>query len=315
MANHENEFRTRKPDFFIVGAPKCGTSALASWLGEHDEIFMCSPKEPEFFSSDIASFRSADTWDEYIGLFKLADRTHAAVGEASTAYLRSEVAVPQITKVIPNARFIVCLRNPVDMVHSVHAQLVRSGRETEPDVERAWDLQTSRSGGVNIPATVIEPKDLQYSEVCRLGDQVNRLLRIVDRNRVAFVFLSDLETNPKGEYERLVSWLGGRCDGREDFDRKNARTVPRNITLNVLAVRAKLLKHRLGIRRSLGLGRLLVKASNPSRSEGTGEVDDAFRWRLTEHFREDIELLGRLTDRDLSAWMERTRPAHTPPHG
>jgi len=131
----------KAPNFFLIGAPKCGTTSLASWLSEHQHIFMCEPKEPYFFSTDIQAIRSAETLDEYLGLFSKVGETHLAVGEASTTYLRSCVAVPNILEFQPTAKFIVCLRNPIDMVESVHAQLYQGGRESEADLSRAWSLQ------------------------------------------------------------------------------------------------------------------------------------------------------------------------------
>lgn len=98
----------KEPNFFIIGAPKCGTTSLAHWLAQHPEVFMSPVKEPHYFSTDfpLTSWRDPD---DYHSLFEGADTHHKAVGEASVWYLRSREAVPQIEAHYPGARYIVML--------------------------------------------------------------------------------------------------------------------------------------------------------------------------------------------------------------
>src|SRR3546814_13335773 len=103
----------KKPNFFIVGAPKCGTTSLANWLSEHPSIFLSNPKEPHFFDLDRRKHYKCDL-ARYEGFFNGVAPTHTMVGEATTGYLRSHVAISEILKYAADARFIVGLRNPVD---------------------------------------------------------------------------------------------------------------------------------------------------------------------------------------------------------
>ena len=83
--------KMKKPNFFIIGAPKCGTTALARYLSEHNDIFMCQPKEPNYFSSDLPMRQpGVESIDEYLNLFSDADDSCKAVGEASVWYLYSK---------------------------------------------------------------------------------------------------------------------------------------------------------------------------------------------------------------------------------
>jgi hypothetical protein len=75
------------PNFILVGAPKSGTTALATYLRAHPRIFMCVPKEPGYFASDLPAHRYVSSWDEYQALFLGAGREHVAVGEASILYM------------------------------------------------------------------------------------------------------------------------------------------------------------------------------------------------------------------------------------
>src|SRR5271168_2527435 len=169
---------TIKPDFFIIGAPKCGTTSLAAWLSEHPDIYM-SLKEPHFFNTDHNRF--LNTLEGYERLFVGAGERHAAVGEASVWYLSSSTAVKNILDYSPQARFIVMLRNPVDMVISLHEEQLFTGREDVADFAEAWNLQDQRRNGRRLPTMVWEPKYVQYGDLCSLGAQVARLLEAVPR--------------------------------------------------------------------------------------------------------------------------------------
>jgi hypothetical protein len=119
-----------KPNFFIVGAPKCGTTALYEYLQPHPRIFLSRIKEPHYFARDLGSYPRIKTAQEYAGIFAESTSEHLALGEASVYYLRSAVAIPLIREFNPAARLIAMFRNPVDMVYSLHSQLLYVSEET-----------------------------------------------------------------------------------------------------------------------------------------------------------------------------------------
>ena len=86
---------TRKPDFFIVGAPKCGTSSLANTLRWHPNIFVPLAFEPQFFSTDFNEVND-HTDESYLNLFSNVQKEHQALGEKSVIYLYSDVAIDNI---------------------------------------------------------------------------------------------------------------------------------------------------------------------------------------------------------------------------
>src|SRR4051812_22016289 len=102
-----------KPDFFIAGAPKSGTTALFEYLSRHPSVFMPDIKEPNFFSSDLHTKGQRFRADEYLALFEAA-RSDQLTGEASAIYLYSAVAVARLMQHNPRARVVVILRNPVE---------------------------------------------------------------------------------------------------------------------------------------------------------------------------------------------------------
>lgn len=215
--------KLKSPNFFIVGAPKCGTTSLTEWLSGHPNIFMCNPKEPYFFSKDIKRQRAAITIQDYQKLFINATANHKIIGEASTNYLRSTVAIQNILMTIENPRFLVCLRNPIDLAISAHAQLVKTGHENIVDFKKAWTVQTDRRQGKYIPWYCKEPSIYQYHQNCLLGEQVERMLNLVNYDNVHFVLLDDMIANPKLVYIDILNFLDLDYDFREDFNKLNTR--------------------------------------------------------------------------------------------
>jgi hypothetical protein len=109
------------PNFFIIGAPKCGTTSVCKLLSKHPDIFMCSPKEPRFFSHDDIFARGL-AW--YESLFELA-RGKKAIGEGSTSYAtssRDQKSAERIAEVVPEARLVYCVRHPMRRIESIWMQ-------------------------------------------------------------------------------------------------------------------------------------------------------------------------------------------------
>ncbi len=170
-------------DFCIIGAPKCGTTALYAYLRDHPGVFMPEPKEPHYFCTDFPNYRKVRSCAAYRELFQAAP-PGVLLGEASVWYLFSEVAVARILDDNPASRMIVMLRNPVDMVWALHAQLIHSLDEDVLDLETAWDLQAARAQGQHLPVHCREPKHLQYRAAGSYSHQLERLFRLVPRDRV-----------------------------------------------------------------------------------------------------------------------------------
>lgn len=172
-----------EPNFFIVGAPKCGTTSLANWLREHPRVYFSPNKEPHYFSE--RGRQLVPTKQGYDQLFSDVGPEHIAIGEGSTGYLYSEIALPRIAAEYPEAKFIVCLRNPVEMAPSLHSERLSGGLETIREFEQAWKMDPERRAGRHVPvAARWQHKCLVYRDQCRLGEQVERLYQYVDRANV-----------------------------------------------------------------------------------------------------------------------------------
>ncbi|ADE14476.1 sulfotransferase [Nitrosococcus halophilus Nc 4] len=290
----------KRANFFILGAPKCGTTSLASWLSAHPQVFMTKPKEPNYFSKDIPFSHRPRSLREYEQLFKAVESQHQAIGEASTAYLRSKEAVPAILRYNPSAKFIVCLRNPVEMVASVHMQLIKVGRETEMSLEQAWKLQETRRHSKEVSQVCLESNDLLYVNICSLGEQMERLFKLVSRERVLVILLDDMKIDPRREYRRALDFLGVGDDGRSHFPVENARQVPRYPRLAQTLRAVGLMKAWIGFRKPTGIGKMIQSLNNQKPKDNT--ISPEMQAILQEFFCGDIEKLSQLLGRDLSHW-------------
>lgn len=296
----------RKPDFFIPGAPKCGTTALAQWLAGHPGVYFSPRKEPHFFNRD--GMPATRTLAEYQALFRAAGDQHRAVGEGSTHYLYSRVAVPGILEYSPAARFIVCLRNPLDMAPALHNECLSQGWETVRSFETAWRLQPRRRAGQDIPGTVTgDPERLLYGPYCRLGEQLERLYGWVDRERVLTIVLDDLRADPAGQYRRVLDFLGLPDDGRRDFPVVNAASQTRSLALARFVRRMAMVRDALGLRGDWGIAQAVRRLN--TRPPGSTVLSPALRDELRDYFRDDVQRLGELLHRDLSAWLGEASPA------
>jgi hypothetical protein len=113
----------RLPNLFIVGAPKCGTTAWVEYLRTHPDIFFPNSKEDCFFALDLPKFRFIHSEAEYSELF--AERGGAKiVGEASAMYLVSEAAAKAIRDYNAAARILIFLRDQEQYLPSLHNQFL-----------------------------------------------------------------------------------------------------------------------------------------------------------------------------------------------
>ncbi len=305
-----------KPNFFIIGAPKCGTSALAHYLGENEQVFMTDPKEPFYFSSDYPELKNQHFLTDdssYLALYKNADPAqHIAVGEASTNYLASEVAIDNALAMTPDAKFIVLLRNPVEVAHAFHMEQVFARNEDEEDFEAAWDLQEARAQGQRIPDSCFAPQFLMYRDVARYPEQVERFFAKVPKNRRLVLFQEDLKRDTRGLYVKSLEFLGISDDGRTDFPIMNASHKHRSEFIANLVLRPpKWLQPAVWALRNYARrnkpafieavkSKLRVKAKR-------ADMPNAVKANLYSVFHQDVERLEEILGVELPDWKQNER--------
>lgn len=298
----------RKPDFFIIGAPKCGTTALSEYLRFHPQVYMSEPKEPHYFADDFACLRVVGSEREYLELFRGAGPEHRALGEGSVFYLYSDTALEKIKAFQPEAKIIVMVRSPMEMLPSYHAQMLYTVVEDVEDFEQAWKLQAERRQGDFIPRACIDTNLLQYERWGLLGKRLDHVLSVFPRRNVKVVFFEDFIRDTRACYLDVLSFLEVEDDGRTEFPAVNERKEHKSRTLGYLLANRSLIKSISWLRKPMAMFGInstglkeYVKQLNARKMERQ-PLSDAFRLRLAATFNSDIRLLEKLTGRDLRHW-------------
>jgi hypothetical protein len=294
------------PNFILAGAPKCGTTALATYLRQHPRIFMCMPKEPGYFASDLPEHRYVSTWHEYEALFAGATHQHRAVGEASIFYMYSDSAISEIRRTLPAAKLIVMLRNPVDLAISMHAQALRSRDENVVDFADAWALCADRRAGRKVPPRGRDPKILLYDTLPLLGLQLQRLLQTFPEKQVRWWFYDDFARDPARIYREVLAFLDGEDDGRHEIPLVNPRRQARGQTRAQFTQKTPrpLVRAAMCAKRRVGIQRLGVLDALRSVNfvRGKQAVAPALMDEMRAHFTPDVRLLESITGQSLAHW-------------
>jgi hypothetical protein len=203
----------RVPDFFVVGHPKCGTSALFEMLRRHPQIYMPDIKETWFFAPELrragrrAPVTGPQTFEQYLSLFAAASPDQR-VGEATPSYLRSPTAAGRIAEVQPAARIIALLREPASFLRSLHLQFVQTHVETETDLRRALELEQDRRQGKRLPPHSAQSADLLYSDIVRYVEQLRRYHAAFGAEQVLVLIYDDFKRDNHSTVGRVLRHLG-----------------------------------------------------------------------------------------------------------
>lgn len=296
------------PNFFIVGAPKCGTTALSAYLAAHPNVYFSNPKEPHYFAADLPFFRRAFADEKrYYDLFRDAGPEHKAIGEASVWYLYSRDAIPAIRDALPESRIVVMLRRPVDMVYSLHGQWLYTQNEDQEDFEAAWRLQAARSEGKSLPRHLRQPPQmLQYGDIGKYSGYIERLFSLFPRQQVRVILFDDLTSDPKSVYDSVLSFLQLPDDGRRKFPRVNVSKVSRfpRLTLwsrNAPASLSRILNANRAVRNLKYSAIRLIDKFN-EKPQKRPPLPERFRQELNDYFLSDVQRLESIIERDLSHW-------------
>lgn len=244
------------PDFFIPGAPKAGTTTLALWLATHPQVSFSVPKEPRYFNKDFSLYGRPENLEEYLSLFP-PKPDGGLRGEATTSYLASDVAIDHILELNPNAKFIVCLRDPRQLFISLHRQRLKEGYETLMHPQEAWNAIDARMQGLDLPLGCPDPQLLNYARFVKIGDQLEELFSKVKRSNVLCLLSEDLEQDPQKSFDAVCRFLGISKHHIDHTKRANQARIPKSVMIARLLRLVGLLKQRLGITRNLGIASVL----------------------------------------------------------
>jgi hypothetical protein len=310
------------PNFFLVGAPKCGTTTLYELFRQHPDIFMPHSdskesywlhKEPFYFCPDLEmkDYVSIKDRDQYFGLFQDAGDAKR-VGDASAWYLYSKEAPKLIHDFNLDSRIIITIRNPVDWMRSWHHNCLTDADEDIADFGKALRAESDRAAGKRIPRMGSYPRCLRYRHASRFSEQIQRYFDQFGRDNVKVIFMEDIPTRPKETLSNLFAFLG--VDSALEFPvpiENPSRVLPATHRIEARIQRS--LMGRPGLHRAVdGISRRIPGFVGKSYRALTDKlppfsdkkIDPQLRKELLSEYQDEITRLGTLIDRDLGHWMK-----------
>jgi len=297
------------PDFLVAGVPKAGTTALHAALSRHPSLYLSTVKEPKFFLTDgpppakggpgdALTYRE-HVWerDEYEALFDGAP-PGAVLGEATPFYLYDPGAMRRIHDLLPEAKLIVIIRDPVERAHSNWTHLWSAGLEPVGDFVRACAEEDRRIAAGWAPFW-------HYAGLGRYGEQLDRAFSLFPREQVLVLRYRLLIDDPAATLGRICGFLGVEAGVLSEIPRENVTAHPEH----TLAHRAV----SLGMRASDAVGRLLPGSAATTATHrlerwlqrGRRERQPLSweqRQAILPKFTADIKLLETVLGEDFSDW-------------
>jgi hypothetical protein len=288
-----------RPNLFIVGAPKCGTTALSHWLSTHSSVFVSAKKEPHYFSDEYQLMASRTGYE---ALFSGAGSGKKWLCEASVWYLYSPSAVPNILDYNPGAHFVAMVRDPIGMVPSMHRQQVYNGNELITDLDSALAANSKRFEGDRRGVYEGYPPDhLAYLHSCATGWQIERLKSLVPARQLHVIVYDDLTHDPELTYRQVLGFLGLVPELPETFDRVNAAKIRRYPALDRFARSMIDFRVRNNIKLRLGITSVMRKLNKMEHP--IAPLTPKQRHFLAESFRADTAILEKCLYRSLDQWL------------
>ena len=311
---------------FIVGAPRCGTTTLASFLQQHPDVCFSAVKEPHFFSRDEIAALPADQMEAIVAeeywqrFYGHCDGSPELYAEGSVTYLYVPERMEPVLKLWPEAKFVIALRDPLSMLPSLHSRLLVTGDETIRDFKEAWAKIGERAEGKSLPKRAADPRWLRYDWAGQLGAAVERFVATVGRERCHIILFDDLAADPQGTYRELCRFLG-----IEPWDGTSFEVQRFNKTIRIGWLQRLLKRPPKAIRTALAGEQFHKREKKVGTSEGATlstifrirkrllewnkvpakrkPLDPGVRAEIIERHRDDVILLSKVIDRDLSHWL------------
>ena len=275
-----SEAQGRLPNFFIIGAPKAGTTTLSEYLSAHPDAYVPPQKELYFFLG-----RWGNGVDWYREQYRRAGAA-SALGDATPTYMYSDEALARMRETVPDARLVAILRDPVGRAYSDYWYLRQLGEKRSfQDAIR----QEMRDGKTELRRVV------GYVEAGRYLPHLVRVTEHFPRESLLVLLMDDLQRDPASTHATLCTHLGlDASRGPGGVERANSA-----YRLRWPALRRLVLRYRL-MRRAPWLGKRLEAINRAPL--GYPPMDPGMRAELKAWYAKDNAGLAEWLGRDLSAW-------------
>ena len=291
----------KRPNFFFVGHTRSGTTSLKEELNQHPEIFFYYAKSWQKPNGPFGFESSFKNDEEFLEEFRGVKEKR--VGQKRGDYLSCPWAAERIKKFSPNAKIIMTLRNPIDVMYSLHATMLY--RETVEDIEdfgEALKMEEERKKkyGYKVIPKKYHPHML-YRETVRYSQQVKRYFELFGEENVKVTIFDEYIKNKSSILRDILKFL----DVDEDFEIKHlntnagrkyrSRTIHSAVMTNKFGVR--------GVLRNIpGSAKIYRKINNNEFKRKT--LEPSLRKSLQDDLKKEIDELSLMLKKDLSYWYK-----------
>ena len=295
-------------DFFLIGFPKTGTTALASCLAQHPDVCFSAMKEPFYHCTDLPGRRVITHETAYQKQFQ-PDHPHQLRGEATACYIYSPAALKRIHSRYPQAKIIIMLRNPLELIPSLHANQVRVFDESLTDLADAWHAQAERKAGKNIPKRCREPKFLDYATMAKQAHHIQQVIKYLPSHALLYHFLDDWKANPQDVFNRTCQFLGISTLPLPPQQRNSALSYTNQKHQTLASMIRLITQNPTLLRWKTNVGIPDLKTETWMRKKLMQEVktppqlSEALQSEIWNELKADVQQLEQLTQRSLTHWQ------------
>jgi hypothetical protein len=299
----------RLPNFLLIGAPKAGTTAIYHYLKQHPEIFMSPVKEARFFGDEgVKSVTAIRDLEKYKALFQNVT-TQKIWGEATPDYLCSPSAATQIKTIIPEAKLVAIIRNPVDRAYSHYIYMSRiirhqvSNKQDLPKYIEYKKLVDKTPKPLNIPP-ISDENDFLYLRPSLYAEDLKRYYQLFGKDKIQILLYDDLKANPVKTMHSIFYFLGVDPEFVPDVTQKhNITGVPKNEFLDEILISSNWIKTMAKLFLPKKIRISVASSMYKANIKPYDSLDTTTRSILMEVFRDDILQTQDLIQRDLRSWL------------
>jgi hypothetical protein len=268
-------------------------------------VYISQRKEPHFFGSDLAIDYGVKELADYLALFEKGQGL--LCGEGSVFYLYSHNAAQEIYDFNPTARIIIMLRNPIDLMYSMHNQRIYSGIEDIEDFEQAIAAEADRWQGRRMPGNYKTPEFFAYIDLAKFTEQIRRYFNVFGYERVHIIIYDDFQRNIAKTYRETLQFLGVAPDFQADFQIVNPSKYWRSKALigfmrNPPSSIRSVVRTMVPFQMRVALGKIVNRVNTNYRARPP--MNPVLRRHLQQQFVPEVVQLSALLGRDLLHWTE-----------
>ena len=225
------------PHFLIIGAPKCGTTALHYYLSQHPDLNI-SPKEIHYFGKDLGYKIVRPSLTKYQSYFK----ENGLNGDGSVWYLYSDSIYQELKDLGLSPKIIVLLRDPVEVAYALHSQNIVDANENISNFEDALALESERKKGKELPKNVDPIRTLYYKETADFLPRIKLLQANIPEKNIFIGLQNDLKKDTLNFLNKIESFLGVAHFPAYKLDRINENKLVKNKIIHQLIKKPSNLK-------------------------------------------------------------------------